>query len=141
MILGAALTYGGTYLYTGGSPLPYDLNHKQLAEGFICRDATWGKELKVSHLKTKDAKFSPFSPQDIAFTPRTQYRISSWEYDSESDPDVYLTIWGPGNDGVTYLCEFSKSAGNEIQILGWGFNATFAQGSEAGYASTSVRLK
>lgn len=52
------------------------------------------------------------------FQPKTKnYDVSEWIWRSNGDPNAFMVIWGPGDDGKSYYIEISKSAGNELYVI------------------------
>lgn len=115
VIIGLVLGFAVFGLLSGGVPVPYDQNHQQLASSFTVTTSQGSTTLKF--ISMAPAEFSPNVPLNI-FVPHKTYTQSLWTYNSGNDIDVFLHIWGPGDDGKTYLLEFSRSGSDTINING-----------------------
>ncbi len=128
---------GFNFLSSGGTNIPYATDHQDIANGWTVKDLTWNHKLTLKHLQTGSNAFSPYAPMNM-FTPHMTYTTSVWMWTSEGDPDVFMTIIGPGNDGYTYSVEFGRNMGNEVWISGWNTTFTWAAGSSEGYRGVQV---
>ena len=45
------------------------------------------------------------------------YGQTTWIWQRYGDTEFVMTVWGPGNDGKTYLVEFGKVAGDPFKIV------------------------
>jgi hypothetical protein len=117
ILIGALIVGGYMYTQTGGLPVPYDTNHSYIAGKFTVTTDQGTCTLK--HISTAPAVFSPNVPLDV-FVPHKTYTQSLWTFDTANDIDVFLHIWGPGDDGKTYLCEFGRSGSGAMTISGFG---------------------
>jgi len=60
------------------------------------------------------------------FTPKTrEYQVSEWIYRTDTDPNMAVELWGPGNDGVTYELRLAKLMGNTVEIT--FFNVVYGE--------------
>ena len=134
LIIGALLMGALGYVMTGGTNIPYNTQHTKIAEGF---KVTITHELTLKHVLSTEAAINPYSSLDV-FTPHVVYGQSLWTFSSGDDIDVTMTIWGPGNDGATYLVEFGRHAGDAITIAGWNQSVSWPSNSNEGYASMSI---
>ena len=77
----------------------------------ISKTATWGKGIPLS-----------------IFDYSSDYTQSTWLWQRYDDVEFVMTIWGPGNDGKTYLIEFGKVSNDPFTISFDG--ATFIMAHE-----------
>jgi len=140
-ILIGVLVFGGlSFVQYGGVNVPYNLDHLEISKGFTVHDLTDGMPMNAKHVFTGSAVYHAFA-RDV-FTPKTSYTQSLWIWTTgdSNDIEVTMTIWGPGEDGKSYLIEFGKHAGNAIQIIGFGQSVTWQKDTNEGYWSLTVTL-
>ena len=71
-----------------------------LTPKFVCsKTVTWGKGIPLS-----------------IFTSDYDYQQSTWIWQRYDDTEFVMTIWGPGNDGKSYLIEFGRLAADPFTI-------------------------
>lgn len=113
--------------------------HKAIAERFVVKDVTKDFYLTLKHRHTDIAEFYP--TYELQITPGETYVQSLWVWCTKDDIDVVMSIWGPGDDGLTYLVVFARMMGNEALITGCDQTIHWMQGTTEGYASLEVRLQ
>jgi hypothetical protein len=139
ILIGALVFAGFGFLQSGGTNIPYDQNHVNIASKISIFDTTDGVALTCRHAQTGPAAMHPYAPLDT-FTARETYTQSVWFWCLDDDVDITMTIWGPGNDGETYYLEFGRHMGNAAEIKGFGYTATWEQGTTEGYAGWAITL-
>lgn len=101
--------------------------HKQIAEDFQLIDTETGAILELEFIGSKDTKMLSVTP--LSFVIGEKYTVSEWVWRSGGDPNAYMNIWGPGNDGESYWIEIAKTMGNPLKIVTpWGETVEDAPG-------------
>jgi hypothetical protein len=139
ILIGALLMTAFCYFQSGGTNIPYDQTINSIANKFTVRDITWSKTLTLKHMLTAPSEIGANAPLDIfPFAYHKTYTQSFWVFCSGNDIDATMCIWGPGDDGKSYMLEFSRVSGNAINIKGYSLDVTWAKGTNEGYAYTMV---
>lgn len=128
ILIGAVLMAGFGFVQGGGTNVPYDTNHSDIANSVRVQDKQFNVNLTLHHLQTGPVEFDPFAPQTFIydgggggddktlFPPHLQTTQSIWSFTSGGDIDVYMRILGPGSDGHTYNVDFNRLTGSETII-------------------------
>jgi len=101
LFLGAGFFIGS---FAGGfvGQLTVPASHKAIIEKLkITADS---KPLASSYLSTGKSTWSLSTLQEN-FLQGGTYQYTLWLYSYKGDPEVYVCIWGPGEDGETYQVE------------------------------------
>lgn len=102
------------YKYTAQGSIP-EL-HDNLAKEITIYDMDYNTSLICVFLKSSKTPMMS-SLESLQFTPKlVEYDVSEWGWYIGRDPDAYMNIWGPANDGKTYLIEISKTSGNTLKV-------------------------
>ena len=140
ILIGVLIAQGLGFAQSGGTNIPYNMEHTVIANGFVVRDVTWGRTLSLHHLQTGPITFSPYAPLSTMFPARHPCDQSIWTYTSDQDIDMVLVIDGPGTDGHTYLAIFSRQMANEVSIAGFNVTLHWPSGAEPGWQVLEVKL-
>lgn len=108
----------GGFLYGQGHPVQPPTTHQNIVSSMIINDDKWD-----IYLIPKCVDASPelvYGEHSIisldAFETGRIYPQSTWIWQRYRDTEVAMTIWGPGEDGITYSIELSKLAGNPFTV-------------------------
>ena len=82
-------------------------------------------DLQPEFLKSSSATWT-LSVLSDNFQWSKTYSYSLWVYSCNGDPEVYVCIWGPGNDGKTFMVELCSSADRKYRVVYGSTNTTFA---------------
>lgn len=141
VILGALLVTGYGLFETGGVNIPYDANHAKLAAMVTVIDTTNNAPLTLKHVMTASAAMNPNAALDV-FKAHSTYTESLWVFCSGNDIDVTMVIWGPGEDGETYVFGFGRHMWNGATISGFGQSVTWQQGgTDADFGTVGFTAK
>lgn len=111
IILGGLLGYVAHKYMSQGTVPQY---HSEIAELIKIYDLTYNTTLTCVFIK---ASKTPQLSSLNEFTPKlVDYDVSEWGYYCGEDPNAYVNIWGPGNDGKTFYIEICKMSGNTLQV-------------------------
>jgi len=96
----------------------------------------------------KKASWSKGLPLSAVFTPLREYYQSTWLWQRYDDTEWVMTIWGPSDDGITYLVEFGRVAANPFRITCAGQTIELEsvtwkwaeEGSMIGYVAFEVQV-
>jgi len=77
-------------------------SHKAIIDKMIIKVGSY--ELSPSYLSTGKSTWSLSTLQENFLQDGT-YQYTLWLYSYKGDPEVYVCIWGPGEDGETYQVE------------------------------------
>ena len=88
-------------------------SHKAIIEKLkITADS---KPLASSYLSTGKSTWSLSTLQENFLQDGT-YQYTLWLYSYKGDPEVYVCIWGPGEDGEMFQVEFSASYARNFKL-------------------------
>ena len=137
LFLGAGFFIGSL---AGGfvGQLTVPASHKAIVEDITIYDTVRKNYLEPYCIG--QAKYKPLSIIPLqTFTVNKEYTFTNWIWgspDEPKNPEVFMVIAGPGNDGKTYGIELSRSCWNELKItFGDGKTFTLPQVTEGGQAS------
>jgi hypothetical protein len=139
LILGVALMAGFGYLQSGGTNIPYDQMHNDLASRYSVYSVTWNKPFVLHHLQTSIFTLKHSTFPFAVFTEGHGYTQSDWTWTENGDVEVYMTITGPTDDNTT-IVEFSRVCYNSVHIEGPNMDVTWPQGGEQGYTFAQVSV-
>jgi len=143
IIIGVTLFGAFGFVQSGGTTIPYDLNHSEIAHSFQVMDTTATVIMNVKHLQTGPSIYWPsyLSPSSV-FTRDTQYTQSIWYWATQdaNNVEVMMVILGPADDGKTYCVEFARFMGNGAQITGFGQTITWERGKPESKGTITVKL-
>lgn len=86
---------------------------------------------------------------EIIFKSQQSYAQSTWLMQRYGDTEFVMTIWGPSEDGKTYLLEFGRVGGDSFQIKIGGLTkftipaiteAQWQSGAMLGYYQLTITL-
>lgn len=137
-ILIGALAFGMFgFVQGGGTNVPYDTNHRGIANSVHVLDKSNNVPQSLHHLQTGPIEFSPDAPLAL-FPPHLQTTQSVWTFTSGQDINVYMTILGPGTDGHTYSVDFSRLTYAETLITCGNQTVHWLQGDGVMYSNIQV---
>ena len=113
--------------------------HKAIAERFVLQDVTKDFYLTLKHRYTDIAEFYPTYALQI--TPGEPYVQSLWVWCTKDDIDIVMSIWGPGDDGITYYVVFARMMSNEVLITGFDQTIHWMYDTTEGYAVLTVKMQ
>jgi len=106
LLLGVGFLVGSFF---GGffGQLTVPASHKNIIDDM---KITYGaSELTSSYLSTGKSTWQLATLQEN-FEQHGTYQYTLWVYSFEGDPEVYVCIWGPGEDGKTFMVELCSSS-------------------------------
>lgn len=133
LLIGLAISQGFGFVQSGGTNIPYDQKHLNIASKITVHDKTANVALTLKHIQTGPSEFYPYAPYS-AFNPRRTYTQSLWVWCQDNDIDVTMVIWGPGDDGKSFLIGFGRHMWNAVEIKGFGHVSGWGEGGPEGYA-------
>jgi hypothetical protein len=104
----AALLLGliiGIFSTTMISSFLVPASHKAIVDSMQITTGT--SELKSAYLSTGTTTWTLSLVEN--FLKNGTYTYSLWVYSYQGDPEVYVCIWGPGEDGKTFQVELCAS--------------------------------
>ena len=121
LFLGAGVFIGSL---TGGfvGQLTVPANHKAIIDKMIIKVGSY--ELSSSYLSTGKSTWQLSTLQENFLKDGT-YQYSLWVYSYQGDPEVYVCIWGPGEDGKTYEVELAASYPRDFTVKYGSTTETF----------------
>lgn len=129
----------GGFLYSNTIQNQPTHEHKMIAERFTVKDVTEDFYLTLKHRHTDIADFYP--TYGLQITPGEPYVQSLWVWCTKDDIDVVMTIWGPGDDGITYYLGFARMMSNEALITGFDHTIHWMKDTTEGYATFEVQMQ
>uniref|UniRef100_A0A6H1ZYN4 Uncharacterized protein n=1 Tax=viral metagenome TaxID=1070528 RepID=A0A6H1ZYN4_9ZZZZ len=105
LLLGIGFLLGS---FMGGfiGQLTVPARHKAIVDAMTIKTGTI--KLEPVYLSTGNSKWQ-LSILTENFEKYGTYTYSIWVYSYQSDPEVYVCIWGPGKDGKTFQVELCSS--------------------------------
>ena len=102
LFLGAGVFIGSL---AGGfvGQLTVPATHRAIVDKMTIKVGSY--ELSPSYLSTGKSTWQSFSTLQENFLQDGTYQYTLWVYSYQGDPEVYVCIWGPGEDGETYQVE------------------------------------
>ena len=112
LFLGASFFIGSL---AGGfvGQLTVPANHKAIIDKMVIKAGS--HKLSPSYLSTGKTIWQLSSLADNFYKDGT-YQYTLWVYSYEGDPEVYVCIWGPGEDGEMFQVEFSASYARNFKL-------------------------
>ena len=112
LFLGAGVFIG---ILAGGfvGQLTVPANHKAIIDKMVIKAGS--HKLSPSYLSTGKTIWQLSSLADNFYKDGT-YQYTLWVYSYEGDPEVYVCIWGPGEDGKTYEVELAASYPRDFTV-------------------------
>jgi len=109
-------------------------SHRTIVNATSIKDTTVNFYLKPTLVRVDKPEWC--KGLDFQATVGKSYPQTTWVWTRYGDVEVAMTIWGPGDDGVTCLVEFATLAGNPFSINcgGQQFNL------QTGYYCTTVKV-
>jgi hypothetical protein len=83
-----------------------------------------GAPLTPTYLSTEKSTWQLSTLQEN-FEKYGTYTYSIWVYSYQNDPEVYVCIWGPGNDGKTFQVELAASFARDFTVKYGGVTTDF----------------
>ena len=154
ILIGALVVTGVGYYESGGTQIPFNLEHNKIAAEINVR--VDGKNCEMKHLLSTLAPFYPqtviidgepsnSNPQGIKniakFAKSTgNLPMSVWGFSQGGNIQVVMTVMGPpnSNDTNVYLLEFGRLTFLSVSITGLDVNVAWANGSWDGYMLQDV---
>jgi hypothetical protein len=139
IIIGALIFAGYGYWQTGGTNIPYNQAHNDIA-GLITVFAG-GLRCDLKHVASSTAEFLPGSIVDISkFAKGGQFPQSVWLFSEGGKPRLSLVITGPPDKSNAYILEFGRLSFVEIHVVCQRFSIdiTWVQSGEQGYALKQI---
>jgi hypothetical protein len=65
----------------------------------------------------------------VAFPAHLKTTQSIWSFSSGSDVDLIMIIYGPGNDGQSYMITFGRFSATAIEVVGFGRKVEWSIGT------------
>jgi hypothetical protein len=139
VMIGALIVMGFGYFESGGTQIPFNLQHNALAGKVnVLVD---GKTTELKHLLST---LAPFYPQDIKniarFAKSTgSLPMSVWGFVQSGNVQVCMTIIGPPNNNYSdvYILEFGRLTFSAVHIAGL-VTLDWIAGSQDGYVLRDV---
>ena len=121
LFLGASFFIGSL---AGGfvGQLTVPANHKAIIDKMVIKAGS--HKLSPSYLSTGKTIWQLSSLADNFYKDGT-YQYTLWVYSYEGDPEVYVCIWGPGEDGKTYEVELATSYPRDFTVKYGSTTETF----------------
>ena len=121
LFLGAGVFIGSL---AGGfvGQLTVPASHRAIVDNMTIKAGS--AELTSSYLVTGKSTWQ-LSTLTENFVKYGTYRYSVWLYSYEGDPEVYVCIWGPGEDGKTYEVELAASYPRDFTVKYGGTTESF----------------
>ena len=111
LILGGLLGYVGHKWISQGTVPQY---HAKIAGQIMVYDMDYNTTLTCVFIK---ASKTPMLSTSELFTPQVvEYDLSEWGFYTGKEPNAYMNIWGPANDGKTFSIEISKMCSNTLKV-------------------------
>lgn len=120
MLILMLLAVGGVggFLYGQGYAVQPPTNHQNIVSSMIIHDDKWDTYLIPKCVDANPelvcGEHSIISLE--AFEYGKIYAQSTWIWQRYGDTEFAMTIWGPGEDGITCSIELSKLAGNPFTV-------------------------
>ena len=97
-------------------------SHKAIIDKMVIKVGSY--ELSPSYLSTGKTIWQLSSLEDNFYKDGT-YQYTLWVYSYQGDPEVYVCIWGPGEDGKTYEVELAASYPRDFTVKYGGTTESF----------------
>jgi len=120
---------GGFMLYTDVASQP-PKDHQIIVNKIVIKDTKYDCLLKPKFVYAKEITYG--QPTYGVFQVGETYMHSVWLWTRHDDAEWSMTIWGPGDDGMTYSIEFGRLAGNPFKITVEDTEITVPEGSGSG---------
>ena len=117
---------GGFFIgsFAGGfvGQLTVPATHRAIIDKMVIKAGTY--KLSPSYLSTGKTIWQLSSLEDNFYKDGT-YQYTLWVYSYQGDPEVYVCIWGPGEDGKTYEVELAASYPRDFTVKYGSTTETF----------------
>lgn len=117
-------------------------DHKKVIDKITILDTKTSKYLQPTFLGSRRSKWLSLLP--LQFSADETYIQSDWGFytvDGDyKDLNAMVSIWGPGDDGVTYNVEVARLMGNPAKIWIGSSEFTWSEGTNVGFFSATVTL-
>lgn len=114
--------------------------HKAIVENTSIQDTTFEFWLEPKLVASRSIEWSKQSMVHMSFAKEKSYRQTTWLWQRYGDTEVAMTIWGPGDDGRTYLIEFGRLGGNAFDIKCFDETASWARSTSQGWIHFTIEL-
>ncbi len=140
ILIGALVVTGVGYYETGGTQIPFNLQHNAIAAKVSV--VVDGKNCDLKHL---ESTLAPFYPQDLRniakFAKSTgNLPMSVWGFVQSGNVQVIMSIIGPPTDNDTiYVLEFGRLTSASVEIQGPSFvPISWIERTTNGYAMVDI---
>jgi len=113
--------------YLGTQPWNKPISaHQFIIDNTTVFDTRAKMYLTPKFIESDKISYGKGCPLSATFQLYKEYQFSTWLWQRYGDTEWAMTIWGPGDDGMTYSIEFGRLAGDPfiITCCGQTVNAT-----------------